>query len=206
MDYETFPVGDYGANCTLLRGDSGKAWIVDPGDDADLILGELEKRRLSPALIVLTHCHFDHVSALDDLLAKYPVPVYIHKDDAELVFCDFNRQFGYKVPSRPADYRTELGDGDVLEAAGISAKIIATPGHTPGGWCLYFATAGLLIAGDTLFAGSVGRTDFPGGSFATLRKSIDKLLALPDDTKVICGHGPETTIGAERRSNPFLQE
>lgn len=204
MEFITFPVGDYAANCTIVRGSGSKAWIVDPGGDSDLIFSELDRHGLDPVLVILTHSHFDHVSALDDILARYKVPVYIHANDAEGVFSSFNRQPGYRLPSRPEDYRTELGDGDVLDAGGVSAKLIATPGHTPGGWCLWFEEANTLIAGDTLFAGSVGRTDFPGGSYETLMKSLGKLMTLPDDAKVVCGHGPSTTIGTEKASNPFI--
>jgi glyoxylase-like metal-dependent hydrolase (beta-lactamase superfamily II) len=110
----------------------------------------------------------------------------------------------YPATRRPATLVTDRQDGDTLACGGLSARLIHTPGHTPGGWCLYFAKERLLVAGDTLFAGSVGRTDFPGGSREDLNASLAKLKTLPDDTRVICGHGPMTTLGAEKRSNPYF--
>ncbi len=204
MNYEVLPVGAYEANCSILWSDPAQAWIVDPGADADAILGFMDKRGLKAGVIVLTHGHFDHVSALNDVLARYPVPVYLHRDDAAFAFSPLNAMPPYPTTAKPAMLRTDKGDGDTLSCGGLAAKIIHTPGHTPGGWCLFFENDHLLVAGDTLFAGSVGRTDFPGGSWEDLEASLQRLKALPDDTCVICGHGPTTTIGSEKRNNPYL--
>jgi len=204
MNCEVFPVGPYEANCAVLWSDPKQAWIVDPGADAEAILKWMQKRNLTAAVVVLTHGHFDHVSAVNDIVARFPVPVYLHADDAAFAFSPLNAMPPYRPTAKPATLRTDKDDGDTLEVGGLTAKFILTPGHTPGGWCLYFEANKLLVAGDTLFAGSVGRTDFPGGSWEELQASLQKLKALPDDTRVVCGHGPQTTIGIEKRSNPYL--
>ena len=204
MNCEVFPVGPYEANCVVLWSDPKQAWIVDPGADAEAILKWMQERNLTAAVVVLTHGHFDHVSAVNDIVTRFPVPVYLHADDAALAFSPLNAMPPYRPTAKPATLRTDKDDGDTLEIGGLTAKLILTPGHTPGGWCLYFEADKLLVAGDTLFAGSVGRTDFPGGSWEELQASLQKLKALPDDTRVVCGHGPQTTIGIEKRSNPYL--
>lgn len=205
MNYDVLPVGAFEANCCILWDDPTQAWVIDPGADSGAILGFLNTRGLKVGVLVLTHAHFDHISALNEILAVYPVPVYLHPEDAVFAFSPMNAMPPY-YPStaRPATLATDKKDGDTLACGGLTAKILHTPGHTPGGWCLYFAKADLLVAGDTLFAGSVGRTDFPGGSMEKLEASLQKLKALPDNTRVVCGHGPLTTIGAEKRSNPYL--
>jgi len=204
MNYEVIPVGPYEANCSVLWDDPAQAWIVDPGADSEKILGFMAKRGLKAGIVVLTHGHFDHISALGEVLAKFPVPVVMHRDDADFAFSSFNAMPPYRPTRRPASLVTDKQDGDMLACGGLTAKIIHTPGHTPGGWCLYFEDGKLLVAGDTLFAGSVGRTDLPGGSGDLLEASLKRLKALPDETRVVCGHGPQTTIGAEKRSNPYL--
>jgi glyoxylase-like metal-dependent hydrolase (beta-lactamase superfamily II) len=204
MNYEVLPVGAYEANCSVLWLDPAQAWVVDPGADADAVLAFMDARGLKAGIVVLTHGHFDHVSAVNEVLARFPVPVYLHKADAAFAFSPLNTMPPYPTTSKPATLHTDKADGDTLSCGGLSAKIICTPGHTPGGWCLYFEDEKLLIAGDTLFAGSVGRTDFPGGSWKALEASLQRLVALPDDTRVICGHGPTTTLGVEKRSNPYL--
>ena len=204
MRYEVLPVGPYEANCSVLWEDPAQAWIVDPGADSATVLGVLKRHGLKPALVVLTHAHFDHISALNEILAAAPVPVYMHAADAAFAFSPMNAMPPYGTTARPATLVTDKRDGDTLACGGLAAKLIHTPGHTPGGWCLYFEQDKLLVAGDTLFAGSVGRTDFPGGSWEELEASLQRLKALPEDTRVICGHGPQTTIGEEKRSNPYL--
>ncbi|MDR2849103.1 MAG: MBL fold metallo-hydrolase [Verrucomicrobiota bacterium] len=204
MQLEVIPVGAYGANCSVLWREPERAWVVDPGADGAALLGVLRERGLTPALVVLTHAHFDHVSAVNDILAAYPVPVYLHEADASMAFSPMNAMPPYPATRRPATLVTDKRDGDTLACGGLSATVIHTPGHTPGGWCLFFAAEKLLVAGDTLFAGSIGRTDFPGGNLKAMNASLQKLKALPDDTRVVCGHGPMTTIGAEKRSNPYL--
>ncbi|MEI7899913.1 MAG: MBL fold metallo-hydrolase [bacterium] len=204
MNDEVIPVGPYEANCSVLWEDPAQAWLVDPGADSIKILGFMEKRGLQAGIVVLTHSHFDHISALGDILAKFPVPVVMRQEDAGFAFSPLNAMPPYRLTQRPASLVTDKKEGDLLTCGGLTATLIHTPGHTPGGLCLLFKKEKLLVAGDTLFAGSVGRTDLPGGSWDVLEASLKKLKALPDDTRVICGHGPQTTIGIEKRSNPYL--
>ncbi len=205
MNYEVLPVGPYAANCSVLWEDTGQAWVVDPGEEGDRILAFLEKRGLRAGVVVLTHAHFDHISAVNRVLAVHPVKAYLHRDDVAMAFSPLNAMLPYRATARPATLDHSKGDGEALACGGLTARLIHTPGHTPGGWCLYFEGEGLLVAGDTLFAGSVGRTDFPGGSAEALQRSLERLKTLPDATRVICGHGPMTTIGAEKRGNPYLR-
>ena len=201
MERLTVKVGGFEVNCSILC-ENGKAWIVDPGQDAARIIDLLAGKGLEPAAILLTHAHFDHIGAIPGLLEKFPaLPVFVHEKDMPM--------FGHPLNQLPPEYPSfakprnlaaldKLEDPDGLE-------ILETPGHTPGGVCYYFPKDKLLLSGDTLFAGSVGRTDLPGGDMATLTDSLQKLTALPDDTLVIPGHGAHTTIAAEKRGNPFLQ-
>lgn len=194
----TISVGSFEVNCSILSVD-GKAWIVDPGADAQRIAALVEKNSLAPGGILLTHAHFDHIGAVGALQKLWPdLKVYMHPADVPAIDHPFN-QF-------PPDYPPVPKPANILPAAeNPVAQTIETPGHTPGGVCYYLPDEKLLFSGDTLFAGSVGRTDFPGGSMPALRASLAKLKALPDDTRVVPGHGGATTIGAEKRRNPFMQ-
>ena len=207
MQHEILTVGAFEVNCVVLWGDPARAWIVDPGADAELIRDCLRRHQLQVARYVCTHGHIDHISALDDLLTTHPAPVWMHADDAAWAFTSINRlPPAYPAtPRQPATLQTNLADSSLLSGDGLEARIITTPGHTPGGICLYFEPAQLLLTGDTLFAGSVGRTDLPGGNSRDLTGSLTKLRMLPEPTQVICGHGPTTTIGTERQTNPYLQ-
>jgi len=199
MERLTFQVGTYEVNCSVLHED-GRAWIVDPGQEGPRIVALLEKKGLEPAAVLLTHAHFDHICGIPELLRTFPkLPVFVGMEDAVMFGHPFN-QFPpeYTSVPKPPDLR------DPADAAVPGLEVIRTPGHTPGGVCYYFPKDRLLLSGDTLFAGSVGRTDFPGGSMAKLVESLKKLTALPDDTLVIPGHGPHTTIAAEKSGNPFL--
>ena len=203
MERLTIQVGGFEVNCSILS-ESGKAWIVDPGQEPERIIDTLAKKGLEPAAVLLTHAHFDHIGAIPGLLGKFPdLPVYVHEKDAPM--------FGHPLNQLPPEYPNtgSLGGLRSLKGLrsieGLEVEIIETPGHTPGGVCYYFPKEKLLLSGDTLFAYSVGRTDLPGGDMATLMDSLRKLTALPDDTLVIPGHGPHTTIAAEKRGNPFLQ-
>lgn len=205
MQYEVLVVGAFEVNCVVLWDESNSAWVVDPGADAGAILQFLESRKLQVGQVVLTHGHIDHLSALDGLLARHPAPVFLHTADAKWAFTAFNRIPPYlRVPSKPVRLFSDLQEGSELKSRPLSARIIHTPGHTPGGCCLLFPEASLLISGDTLFAGSVGRTDLPGGDWPELSASLARLRLLPDDLTVIPGHGPATRLGTEKRGNPFL--
>lgn len=204
MQVETIPVGAYEANCVLLWADPSQAWVIDPGAEGEKILKRLESNGLTPALVVLTHGHFDHISALTALLARFPVPVYLHAQDVAFAFSPMNAMFQYPLTAKPATLCSDRDDGAEIACGGLAARVIHTPGHTPGGCCFYFEAEKTLVAGDTLFAGSVGRTDFPGGNWAALKDSLARLMALPEETRVICGHGPATTISVEKQSNPYV--
>ena len=212
MERLTIQVGGFEVNCSILS-ENGKAWIVDPGQEADRIIDLLAKKGLEPAAILLTHAHFDHISGIPGLLEKFPdLPVYVHEKDVPM--------FGHPLNQLPPEYpntgslRGLKGLRGLRSVEGLEVEIIETPGHTPGGVCYYFPNfqtsqaskpLHLLLSGDTLFAGSVGRTDLPGGDMATLMDSLRKLIALPDDTLVIPGHGMHTRIALEKSGNPFLQ-
>ena len=201
MERLTIQVGGFEVNCSILS-ENGKALIVDPGQEADRIIDLLAKKGLEPAAILLTHAHFDHISGIPGLIEKFPdLPVYVHEKDAPMI--------GHPLNQLPPEYTSftkprNLVSLDKLEDL-EGLEIIETPGHTPGGVCYYFPKDKLLLSGDTLFAGSVGRTDLPGGDMATLMDSLQKLVALPDDTLVIPGHGMHTRIALEKSGNPFLQ-
>lgn len=206
MERKIIPVGPFAANCVVLWNGDGACWIVDPGADAADIVAFCAEKKLRPALVVLTHGHFDHIGGVSGLLAQWPdLPVHIAPGDEPWAFTRANVWGGeYPATARPATLVADLVDGAELSAAGLSARILATPGHTPGGVCLLFNDVPLLLSGDTLFAGSCGRTDFPGGSRTALAASLRRLAALPPETVVVPGHGATTTIAREVASNPFL--
>jgi len=199
MERLTIQVGAYEVNCSVLF-EGGSAWIVDPGHDAKRIADLVSRRGLKPAGILLTHAHFDHIGAVPGIAEAFPgIDVFVGVEDAPMFGHPFNQMPpDYPSVPRPASLR------DPSEASVPGMEVIRTPGHTPGGVCYYFPKDSLLLSGDTLFAGSVGRTDFPGGSMSSLMESLKSLTTLPDATLVVPGHGQETTIGAERRGNPFL--
>ncbi len=206
ISYDIIPVGPYEANCIVIDDGAGNAWIVDPGDEAEVITAHLSRKSLAPRRILLTHGHLDHISALGDLLAAWPgLPVMIHAADAEWCFTDERNRLPYygNPPARPASLAF-CAEGDAIADGGLSAAILHTPGHSPGSVCVRVAD-GPLISGDTLFARSIGRTDFPGGSAAEMAKSLRRLSKLESGLTVIPGHGPATTIGDEIKWNPFLQ-
>jgi hydroxyacylglutathione hydrolase len=201
-----FPVGPIETNCWIVGAPGSKlAAVVDPGGEADRIIAELKKAGLTVTAIVNTHAHFDHAGANRVLRDKTGAPLMIHRLDAPAL-SQLNLQamlFGMSSDdSPPADRLIE--DGDTIDLKDFTLTVIHTPGHSPGG--ISISGPGILISGDTLFAGSVGRTDLPGGSWDTLVKSLrTKVMTLPDATKVYPGHGPSTTIGEERAHNPFLR-
>ncbi len=210
MIIETFPVGPLTCNCTILGDEvTREAMVVDPGDNIPQILSRLQKHGLTLRQIVVTHAHIDHVGGAAQLRKLTGAPVVMNQQDLGLLGM-MQMQAGWLgVPTpevAPPDASAE--DGLTVGLTTLPAQVLHTPGHTPGSICLlfHFNDQDLLLAGDTLFAGSIGRTDLPGGNGQQILRSLrERLLVLPDATRVLPGHGPETTIGEERQSNPFLQ-
>ena len=203
MNLRALTVGPLQENCYLLS-DAGQAVLIDPGDEAGRLLGALGGLELSA--VWLTHAHFDHVGAIADVLDRLPVPVYLHPDDWELLgkAAASAAYFGLTL-RQPEVEPLPLTHGQVLRVGSLEATCLYTPGHAPGHTAFYLPAAGFVLAGDALFQGSVGRTDLPGGNHEQLIGSIRReLLTLPDETAVYPGHGPATTIGVERRTDPFL--
>ena len=194
------------ANCFILGcEETKKAAVIDPGDETDKILMALAQDELTVEQIINTHCHFDHAGGNKKMHDATGAPLVLHP--AELPVLDqlatSAARWGLSADPSPAPDR-EVNDGDTITFGNITLSVIHTPGHSPGGICLH--TNGHVFVGDTLFAGSIGRTDFPGGSHETLLASIrEKLFQLDDDVRVYTGHGPETTIGTEKRTNPFVR-
>ncbi len=208
MILETLPVGPLQCNCSILGDETSReAIVVDPGDDIPRILALLAKHQLTVKQIIITHAHIDHIAGAQRLKQLTGAPVLYNQNDLPLVaMMDVQAGWlGVPTPSVQAPDDT-LNDGKLIAITGIAGSILHTPGHTEGSVCLYLPDQTLLLAGDTLFAGSVGRTDLPGGNTRKLLASIhNRLLVLPDETIVIPGHGASTTIGSERLANPFLQ-
>ena len=207
MIHEILPVGVLQCNCSILGDEtSGEAIVVDPGDDIPRIMAILQRHKLTVKQILITHAHIDHIAGAARLKRLTGAPILYNPRDLPLVKM-MDVQAGWLGMATPEVLPPDdsLDQGRIIEIAGLSGEILHTPGHTQGSVCLYLPEQSLLLAGDTLFAGSVGRTDLPGGDGATLIRSIhDQLLPLPDSTVVVPGHGPNTTIGEERESNPFL--
>jgi hydroxyacylglutathione hydrolase len=205
---ETFPVGPLRCNCTLLANlETLDAIVVDPGDEIADILARLSRHHLTLRQIVVTHAHIDHIGGAAQLKRITDAPVLFHQADLPILAM-LEMQAGWLGIPTPEQVALDQSAEDGLSAGipGLDAEVIHTPGHTPGSICLLFPKQELLLAGDTLFAGSVGRTDLPGGDTKALLRSIHtRLLALPENTLVVPGHGEETTLGHERETNPFLQ-
>jgi glyoxylase-like metal-dependent hydrolase (beta-lactamase superfamily II) len=208
MIHEIFPVGPLQCNCSVIGDENAhEAIVIDPGDEIEAVVAILEKHKLRVKQIVVTHAHIDHVGGAMKLKQLTGAPILLNEnDDALLKMLDVQASWlGMKDPGKVA-VDSSLTDGDVVRWGGIEASVIHTPGHTQGSICLFLAKENTLIAGDTLFQGSIGRTDLPGGSYEKILQSIhQKLLVLPGQTVVIPGHGPTTTIDEERERNPFLQ-
>ena len=206
MILQGFPVGPVGANCYIFGDDAAReVFVIDPGDEPDRILQALRQLGARPVALVNTHGHFDHIQGVEAVRRATGAPFWIHEAEAEILTHGPARAkmlFGLDLPPSPAPDRW-LVEGDRLRVGGSTLTVRHTPGHSPGGVCLL--GDGLVFTGDTLFAGSVGRADLPGADMATLLASIARvLLPLPDETVCYPGHGPVTTIGEERRTNPFL--
>lgn len=212
-----FAAGSFQANCFVLAPEAGgPCVVVDPGEGSEQPLGELlRQHRLDPVAVLLTHGHFDHIFAVTPVCDGNDIPAWIHPEDRLLLSdpmrafsADVGQLFGGRVQLREPREVRELADRTSLELAGLSVTVDHTPGHTRGSVTFRSVTSegqGLLVSGDTLFAGSIGRTDLPGGDHEQMLTSLrNKILVLDDDTTVLPGHGPTTTIGRERINNPFL--
>jgi hydroxyacylglutathione hydrolase len=208
MVHLVLPVGPLQCNCSIIGDEtSHEAMVIDPGDDITRIIALLNQHGLTLKQIVVTHAHIDHVGGAMKLKAATGAPILLNQNDyALLKMIDVQAAWvGMRSPGAIA-IDDSLADGAQLQTGAIESQIIHTPGHTEGSICVYIPAEQKLLAGDTLFAGSIGRTDLPGGSFEKIMSSLhSRVMALPDETVVIPGHGPETTIGQERESNPFLQ-
>jgi hydroxyacylglutathione hydrolase len=196
-------VGELATNCYLVGcEETGKAALVDPGADPSTILGELALGGWSLELIILTHAHFDHFGAVPQILEQQQVPVAIGKADAKFLSDPSLTLASFLGEDVRLDPDLQLEDGQQVKVGNLKFDVLNTPGHTPGGICLL--GEGILLTGDTLFAGSVGRTDFEGGSLSLLKKSLERLQGLPRELQVLPGHGPVSTMGQELENNPYL--
>lgn len=209
MIHKVFPVGPLQCNCSVIGDEQTReAMVIDPGDQIEDILKILRTENLTLKQIVVTHAHIDHVGGAMKLKAATGAPILMNqKDEALLNMLDIQAAWIGMRPPGVVQVDEAVDTGRVLQIGNISSSVMHTPGHTEGSICLYFPQQKTLIAGDTLFAGSIGRTDLPGGSYDKIMRSLhNEVMQLPDDTQVVPGHGPLTTIGEERESNPFLQK
>ena len=207
MNVVPIVTGPFQQNCILVWSSRNRALVFDPGDDAEVILDVLTENRVEVEAYICTHGHADHITALAELHSRHPAPIAMHSADWAWAFGPRNRiEPYYSVPEKP-DTETCLAlekDRD-WHFADLYFQCIETPGHTPGSCCLLFPEDHIMIAGDTLFKGSCGRTDLPGGNPRQMKDSLNRLKQLPDDIRVYPGHGPDTTIGTERQTNFYLQ-
>ncbi|GAB7140106.1 MBL fold metallo-hydrolase [Deferribacterales bacterium RsTz2092] len=207
MDINVIQLAPLGANCVIVAGDRGRAVIVDPGGEPEKVIDFITDKKFVPQQILLTHGHFDHVGGVAELQRHYKVPVYIHPNDNPILATakESNIYFGLDEFEMPENVEA-LADGDIIPVENFDLRVIHTPGHTPGGVCFYIPDYNVLLSGDTLFYGSVGRTDLPYSNPTALVRSITKrLYALPDDTVVISGHGEKTSIGFEAEHNAYVR-
>ena len=206
LELQQCVLGSVYTNCYIAKNkETGEALIIDPADSPSKIELKVNAMGARPVAVLLTHGHFDHIMGVEAVREKYQIPVYACRQEEEMLrepSVNMTDQMGKSCSIRPDVF---LDDLQVFEAAGFSIQMIHTPGHTKGSCCYYLKEEGVLFSGDTLFCGSVGRTDFPGGSASQIRDSLHRLLAaLPDDTSVYPGHDTSTTIGYEKRYNPFV--
>ena len=191
--------------------ETGRCVIVDPGfccaEEKRAMLDALDQKSLRPEAILLTHAHFDHIYGVKELQDLYGIPVYMSPGDKVILEYDKEMTARFGLPAPDGSFTTaDISDGETISAAGIRFEVISTPGHTPGGVCFLDREDGVLFTGDTLFAGAIGRTDFKYGEYDDeIRSIMEKLIFLDPETKVLPGHGPDTTIGKERTGNPFLE-
>ncbi len=208
MKWQQIPLGTLQTNCYIIENPDKSCLIFDPGAEGKKLIHLLNTRGLKPAAILLTHAHFDHIGAVNEVRDAYKIPVYIHKQEEKWLSdpaLNGSQYFMMAKPTRvnPADQI--IKNEGPMKIADFAFTLFHTPGHSPGSVTYYFEKEGVAISGDALFQGGIGRTDLPGGNQAQLLKSIhDKLLTLPEETYVLSGHGPVTAIGDEMDSNPFL--
>ena len=209
MKIDCLILGAYETNCYVLRKnkDSKDCLVIDPGLEAGELLEFLDEQKLNPAAVLLTHGHIDHIAGVTAIRSRFPkIKVYIHNLDAGMLTepnTNLSAMTGSAFVTEPED--VSLQEGEIIDLATVKLLVLHTPGHTPGGISLYSKENGVAFVGDTLFAGSIGRTDFPGGGMSQLLESVrEKLFTLPEETKAYPGHGPETTIAAEKAHNPFF--
>ncbi len=204
---EQYVVGPVMTNCYFaVNEDTKEALILDPGGDADLLKEKIKERGISPVAVLLTHGHFDHAAAAKEVSEAFGISVYAHEHEKETLESPSVNLCGM-VGGPKTSYHADVfvKDGEILKLAGFSIQALFTPGHTAGGCCYYIEKEQTVFVGDTLFCGSIGRTDFPGGSMSVLLRSIrEKLLVLPGQTKVYPGHESTTTVGWEKQHNPFI--
>ena len=195
LNMKHLALGAYQTNCYLVWGENANTCVViDPGYEPDTVLAEVKKLGKEIAAILLTHGHFDHVGGVKEIAAETECPVYL---------CEADLSMPPQMTAGPLYYTNTYAEGDFVELAGLSFKVLHTPGHTPGSVCLQCEN--VLFSGDTLFWGSCGRTDLPGGSWSTIRVSLKRLADLPGDYEVYPGHGDFTTLSFERKMNPYMQ-
>ncbi len=207
MNIKILSVGPFEVNCAIVWGEAKQALIIDPGYDAADIEAALRENGLSVAAYLLTHGHADHLCALDELHTTRPAPVYIHAEDYKWAFGQQNQiQPYYPVPGKPAAEFIHPEASGNCTISDLSFQTLETPGHTKGCVCYYFEQEKVIFTGDTLFKGTCGRTDLPGGDGRTLAQSLKKLAALPDAVTVYPGHNESTTIGYEKKTNFFMQQ
>lgn len=208
LKWEQIPLGPLQANCYLISNDRNESLIIDPGGEGEKLIQIIEEKNLNPVAILVTHTHYDHIGAVDTIREHYQIPLYVHENEAKwLLDPSLNgSQFFAAFPLvrlRPAD--KILATEGKMSVRDFTFEMYETPGHSPGSVSFYFKDLGIVICGDALFQGSIGRTDLQGGDYDELITSIrNKLLVLPEDTVVLPGHGNTTTILAEKNTNPFL--